>query len=67
MRHGRRASGVQELDTGEIVYGLAQNLDRDEVGAVLLGAVDCIKEGDTVPTTGRIMDIPAAVPCSAVS
>ena len=33
-------------DTGETVFGLAQNLDRDEVGAVLFGAVDSIKEGD---------------------
>ena len=33
-------------ETGETVYGLAQNLDRYEVGAVLFGAVDIIKEGD---------------------
>ena len=45
-------------DTGETVFGLAQNLDRDEVGAVLFGAVDSIKEGDECRTTGRIMDIP---------
>ena len=31
-------------DTGETVFGLAQNLDRDEVGAVLFGAVDSIKD-----------------------
>ena len=47
-------------DTGETVYGLAQNLDRDEVGAVLFGAVDIIKEGDECRTTGRIMDIPVS-------
>ena len=47
-------------DTGETVYGLAQNLDRDEVGAVLFGAVDSIKEGDECRTTGRIMDIPVS-------
>ena len=32
--------------TGRAVYGLAQNLDEDEVGAVLFGDVDSIKEGD---------------------
>ena len=47
-------------ETGETVYGLAQNLDRDEVGAVLFGAVDIIKEGDECRTTGRIMDIPVS-------
>ena len=47
-------------DTGETVFGLAQNLDREEVGAVLFGAVDSIKEGDECRTTGRIMDIPVS-------
>ncbi len=42
--------------TGRSVYGLAQNLDVDEVGAVLFG--DAIKEGDECRTTGRVMDIP---------
>ncbi len=45
-------------ETGERVYGLAQNLERDEVGAVLFGNVAAIKEGDECRTTGRIMDIP---------
>lgn len=44
--------------TGKTIYGLAQNLDREEVGAVLFGDVDSIKEGDECRTTGRIMDIP---------
>ncbi|MDO4848580.1 MAG: F0F1 ATP synthase subunit alpha [Coriobacteriia bacterium] len=44
--------------TGHDVYGLAQNLDRDEVGAVLFGGVEEIKEGDECRTTGRVMDIP---------
>ena len=43
---------------GETVFGLAQNLDSEEVGAVLFGNVDAIKEGDECRTTGRIMDIP---------
>ncbi len=44
--------------TGRSVYGLAQNLDVDEVGAVLFGDVDSIKEGDECRTTGRVMDLP---------
>ena len=44
--------------TGRDVYGLAQNLDVDEVGAVLFGEVEDIKEGDECRTTGRVMDIP---------
>ena len=44
--------------SGEVVYGLAQNLDRTEVGAVLFGDNDAIKEGDACTTTGRVLDIP---------
>ena len=44
--------------TGHNVYGLAQNLEEDEIGAVLFGEVDTIKEGDECITTGRVMDIP---------
>lgn len=40
------------------VYGLVQNLDENEIGAVLFGEVDAIKEGDECHTTGRVMDIP---------
>ena len=44
--------------SGRSVDGLAQNLDEEEVGAVLFGDVDSIKEGDECRTTGRVMDIP---------
>ena len=44
--------------TGRSVYGLVQNLDTNEVGAVLFGEVDTIREGDECTTTGRVMDIP---------
>ena len=44
--------------TGHSIFGLAQNLDVDEVGAVLFGDVDSIREGDECRTTGRVMDIP---------
>ncbi len=45
-------------ESGHDVYGLAQNLDTDEVGAVLFGSAEEIKEGDECRTTGRVMDIP---------
>ncbi|NLG10898.1 MAG: F0F1 ATP synthase subunit alpha, partial [Coriobacteriaceae bacterium] len=44
---------------GKTVYGLAQNLEEDEVGAVLLGDVTSIKENDQVRTTGRIVEVPS--------
>ncbi|MCQ2752002.1 MAG: F0F1 ATP synthase subunit alpha, partial [Coriobacteriales bacterium] len=44
---------------GKTVYGLAQNLEDEEVGAVLLGDVDTIKENDEVRTTGRIVEVPS--------
>lgn len=44
---------------GKTVYGLAQNLEEEEVGAVLLGEVTAIKENDQVRTTGRIVEVPA--------
>lgn len=44
---------------GKTVMGLAQNLEEDEVGAVLLGDVTAIKENDKVTTTGKIMQVPA--------
>lgn len=44
---------------GKVVYGLAQNLEEDEVGAVLLGDVTVIRENDQVKTTGRIVEVPS--------
>ncbi|MBQ9578575.1 MAG: F0F1 ATP synthase subunit alpha, partial [Ottowia sp.] len=43
---------------GQITYGLALNLERDSVGAVILGAYEHVSEGDTVKCTGRILDVP---------
>ena len=43
---------------GTTVYGLAQNLEEDEVGAVLLGDYTLIKENDEVHTTGRVVEVP---------
>ena len=40
------------------VYGMAQNLEEDLVGAVILGSDQDIREGDTVKRTGRIVEVP---------
>ncbi|MFT9440098.1 MAG: F0F1 ATP synthase subunit alpha, partial [Lacticaseibacillus paracasei] len=39
-------------------YGMAQNLESNEVGIIILGGFDDIREGDTVKRTGRIMEVP---------
>jgi F-type H+-transporting ATPase subunit alpha len=39
-------------------FGLAMNLERDSVGAVVLGEYEHISEGDEVKTTGRILEVP---------
>ncbi|MDR2956618.1 MAG: F0F1 ATP synthase subunit alpha [Coriobacteriales bacterium] len=46
---------------GQVIYGLAQNLDENEVGAVLLGDVRQIRENDTVHTTSRIVEVPSGL------
>ncbi len=43
---------------GRATFGLALNLERDSVGAVVLGDYKHISEGDTVKTTGRILEVP---------
>jgi F-type H+-transporting ATPase subunit alpha len=46
------------IDFGNDLFGLALNLEQDSVGAVVLGDYKSIKEGDTVKTTGRILEVP---------
>ena len=43
---------------GHATYGLALNLERDSVGAVILGEYEHISEGDAVKCTGRILEVP---------
>ena len=50
------AGELLEFDGG--VYGMAQNLEEDLVGAVLLGSDQDIREGDTVKRTKRIVEVP---------
>ena len=45
-----------EFEDGSV--GLALNLDEDSIGAVVLGNVDNIEEGQTVKATGRILSMP---------
>jgi len=46
------------LEFPENTFGLALNLEQDSVGAVVLGDYKHISEGDTVKTTGRILEVP---------
>ena len=54
-------SGVmynEMIDFGNGVFGLALNLEEDEVGCVILGDYSKLKEGDEVSTTGRLLSVP---------
>src|SRR5471030_1780333 len=59
-----RIHGLSDAMAGEMLefpkntFGLALNLERDSVGAVVLGPYEHISEGDTVKCTGRILDVP---------
>jgi len=59
-----RIYGITDALQGEMlefpnnIYGLALNLERDSVGAVILGDYKSISEGDTVKCTGRILEVP---------
>src|SRR5215218_6287584 len=64
-----RVHGLSEAMQGEMLefpptpdgsptFGLALNLERDSVGAVILGEYEHISEGDTVKCTGRILEVP---------
>ncbi len=60
-----RISGLTRAMSGEMlqfpdnVYGVVLNLDRNNIGAIILGAFEKIQEGDTVRCTGNILQIPA--------
>lgn len=59
-----RLYGLDDVMAGEMiefpgsVYGLALNLERDSVGAVVLGRSDNLSEGQTAKCTGRILEVP---------
>src|SRR5512144_860291 len=59
-----RVHGLSDAMAGEMLefpqntFGLALNLERDSVGAVILGEYEHITEGDTVKCTGRILSVP---------
>src|SRR5205823_13129146 len=53
---GALASEMLEFPGG--VMGMALNLEEETVGAVILGDARAIKEGDTVKTTGRVVEVP---------
>ena len=51
----------ERLDFGNGIFGVALNLEEDNVGAVLLGSDREVKEGDTVRTTGQIISVPTGL------
>src|SRR5262244_2987648 len=59
-----RIYGLDKVAAGELiefphgVYGIALNLEEDNVGVVLMGEAELIKEGDEVRRTGRIAEVP---------
>jgi len=59
-----RIHGLADVMSGEMIefpgdtFGMALNLERDSVGAVILGAYGHISEGDTAKCTGRILEVP---------
>ena len=59
-----RIHGLNDVMSGEMVelpnntFALALNLERDSVGAVVLGEYEHLREGDTAKTTGRILEVP---------
>src|SRR5262252_3686627 len=59
-----RIHGLADVQYGEMIefpggsYGFALNLEQDSVGAVVLGDYKHITEGNTVKTTGRILEVP---------
>jgi F-type H+-transporting ATPase subunit alpha len=59
-----RIYGLNDVMLGEMIefspqcYGLALNLERDSVGAVILGDYEGLSEGQTVKCTGRILEVP---------
>ena len=59
-----RVHGLEKAMQGELlefpggVYGMVLNLEEDNVGAVMLGDSTSISEGDTVKTTGRVVEVP---------
>ncbi|HAY54044.1 MAG TPA: F0F1 ATP synthase subunit alpha, partial [Lactobacillus sp.] len=59
-----RATGLENAMSNELLtfsngsYGVAQNLETNDVGIIILGEFDDIREGDQVKRTGRIMEVP---------
>ena len=59
-----RAHGLNNVLSSELLqfsngsYGIAQNLEANDVGIIILGRFDNIREGDQVKRTGRIMEVP---------
>src|SRR5947209_4849464 len=53
-----KVGASEMIDFGKGLFGVALNLEEDEVGAVILGDFSSVKEGDTVKATGKILSVP---------
>ncbi len=59
-----RVHGLEQAMAGELlefpngIYGMAMNLEEDNIGCIILGPFTSIKEGDQVKRTGRIVEVP---------
>jgi len=59
-----RAHGLENAMSGELLefsngsYGMAQNLESNDIGIIILGEFESIREGDKVKRTGKIMEVP---------
>ena len=59
-----RAHGLENAMSGELLefsngsFGMAQNLESNDIGIIILGEFENIREGDKVTRTGRIMEVP---------
>jgi len=58
VTEARNVGSIVSVTDGITRVGLALNLEQDSVGAVVLGEYKHLKEGDTVKTTGRILEVP---------
>ena len=63
-----RVSGLEKVMSSELVelpngvYGMALNLEDDNVGVVLFGESSHVKEGDLAKRTGKVVEVPVGVP-----
>ena len=64
-----RVTGLENVMSSELVelpngvYGMALNLEDDNVGIVLFGETSLVKEGDLAKRTGKVVEVPVGMQC----